>query len=76
MSEPTRETTDGLKPVDLQALARIRSQAIKEFCANAGLPASVQAKGLPDDVRGFRLNAAIVQARDARANQLKDTSDE
>jgi hypothetical protein len=40
-------------------LTSIRSQAIKEFCANAGLKPSEQARGLPDDVRDFRMQAAL-----------------
>lgn len=39
--------------------ARLRSSGIREFCERAGIPASVEALNLPDDVKIFRMMSAI-----------------
>lgn len=41
--------------------ARLRSEGIREFCANAGIAASVEALNLPDDVKIFRMTSAIAK---------------
>ena len=40
-----------------------RSSAIAEFCASTGTPGSIQAAGLPEDVRSFRMNEAVAERR-------------
>lgn len=48
----------------------IRSEAIREFCRNAGLSVSVQIKGLPEDVKLFRAECAVavIKEREAKRN--------
>lgn len=38
-----------------EIVAAIRSRCIREFCEAAGIPGSVEARNLPDDVRAYRI---------------------
>ena len=51
--------------MDANDITAIRSEAILEFCEKAELLPSVQVRGLPDDVRRYRMQAAFA----ARAQQ-------
>lgn len=42
-----------------QQAAEVRSRAIREFCERAGIKGSVEARGIPEDVRNFRRQAAV-----------------
>lgn len=46
----------------------IRSRAIRAFCASACISGSVEAAHIPDDVKSFRMRAAVedIKRRDAR----------
>ena len=45
--------------------AQARSDAISEFCANASIGPLVQVKGLPEDVKRFRMETAVDARRAA-----------
>jgi hypothetical protein len=47
------------------AVRQARSDAISEFCAKAGIRPLQQVQGLPDDVRIWRMEAAVEARRDA-----------
>ena len=60
-----------VKPALAEALAEaeVRSMAIREFCDKAGISATVEVSGLPDDVQRWRRDKAI-DARRAALRQI------
>lgn len=42
-----------------QEVIETKSEAIRDFCKRAGILPSVQVRGLPDDVKAFRAEAAF-----------------